>query len=170
MLCARNGALPKLTVSMLLLICGPILAADLPPEGRYDFTACWSGTSNPIAFSKTHTAFSYEFTGMARAAQPGGFGDKSSFRCIGVNKVFDGKMTGTAVCEGVDPDGHKTLSSYEISGPSAMRTHVAGTGKYEGMTLNSDPAQMLGPFPTIKQGTFQNCNRQTGSYKLKPMQ
>lgn len=24
-----------------------------------------------------------------------------------------------------------------------------------------------GPFPTIKPGTFQNCNRQTGTYKMK---
>jgi hypothetical protein len=25
----------------------------------------------------------------------------------------------------------------------------------------------LGPFPVIKAGTFQDCNRQTGTYKLK---
>jgi hypothetical protein len=25
----------------------------------------------------------------------------------------------------------------------------------------------LGPFPLIKPGTFQTCNRQTGTYKLK---
>jgi hypothetical protein len=25
----------------------------------------------------------------------------------------------------------------------------------------------LGPFPAIKVGTFQDCNHQTGTYKLK---
>jgi len=25
----------------------------------------------------------------------------------------------------------------------------------------------LGPFPVIKPGTFQDCNHQTGNYKLK---
>jgi hypothetical protein len=25
----------------------------------------------------------------------------------------------------------------------------------------------LGPFPVIKAGTFQDCNHQTGTYKLK---
>jgi len=28
-------------------------------------------------------------------------------------------------------------------------------------------AQGLGPFPMIKPGTFQGCNHQTGTYKLK---
>ena len=27
--------------------------------------------------------------------------------------------------------------------------------------------QPLGPFPAIKAGTFQDCNHQTGTYKLK---
>ncbi len=25
----------------------------------------------------------------------------------------------------------------------------------------------LGPFPVVKAGTFQDCNHQTGTYKLK---
>ncbi len=30
--------------------------SPLPKEGNYDFTSCWSGVSNAIAFSKTHSA------------------------------------------------------------------------------------------------------------------
>ena len=28
-------------------------AAELPKEGSYDYTSCWSGVSNTITFSKT---------------------------------------------------------------------------------------------------------------------
>ncbi|WOH61868.1 MULTISPECIES: hypothetical protein [Bradyrhizobium] len=31
---------------------GSALAADPPKEGSYDYTACWSGANNVIAFSK----------------------------------------------------------------------------------------------------------------------
>jgi hypothetical protein len=43
---------------------------------------------------------------------------------------------------------------------------LAGTGKYEGM-VRTATAESLGQFPTIKPGTFQGCNRATGTYKLK---
>ena len=49
-----------------------IAAAELPKEGSYDFTARWSGISNAVTFSKTHTASSYEITGAIRSNPPGG--------------------------------------------------------------------------------------------------
>jgi len=36
-----------------LAVAGVASAQALPKEGNYDFTACWSGVSNVIAFSKT---------------------------------------------------------------------------------------------------------------------
>jgi hypothetical protein len=45
------------TVWCLLLVgVGAALAADLPKEGSYEITNCWSGVSSAITFSKTHTA------------------------------------------------------------------------------------------------------------------
>ena len=119
-----------------------------------------------LSFSKTHVAFTYEMTGTTRAAQPGGLFDKTAFRCVGLNRVFEGKLNGNLVCEGIDKDGDKALATYEVAGGSALRTQVAGTGKYEGMTMVANPTKTLGPFPTLKQGTFQSCNQQTGTYKL----
>jgi hypothetical protein len=63
-----------------LWITAGALAADMPKEGRYEYQACWSGTSNLIAFSKTHTALSYEMMGAVRAVQPGSLFDKNTFR------------------------------------------------------------------------------------------
>jgi hypothetical protein len=46
------------------------------------------------------------------------------------------------------------------------REAVVGTGRYEGL-VTSGTVTPLGPFPVIKAGTFQDCNYQTGTYKLK---
>lgn len=149
-----------------LTLIGAASAQTLPKEGRYDFTACWSGASNAIAFSKTHTASSYEMMGTTRSNPPGGMFDNHSFRCVGMNYSLDGKAGGTAVCEAVDRDGDKRLTFFTIAGDKVVRENVTGTGKYEGMVA-SGTVQPLGPFPGIKPGTFQNCNHQTGTYKLK---
>ena len=152
--------------SLALLGSAVVLAADYPKEGKYDFTSCWAGTSSPIAFSKTHFANNIEFTGSSRSNPSGGFGDMTSFRCVGTIYGFAGKPSGTVVCESVDRDGDKALSHYAVEGGESKRTAIVGTGKYDGM-VSSGTTQALGPFPTIKAGTFQNCNRQTGTYKLK---
>jgi hypothetical protein len=70
------------------------------------------------------------------------------------------------VCETIDVDGDKRLLSFSNVDGKITRTNVAGTGKYEGM-VPSGTVENLGGFPVIKDGTFQNCNHQTGTYKLK---
>ena len=141
------------------------LAADLPAEGKYDFTACWSGVSNAIQFSKTHSAFSYDMTGTSRASRPGALFDKTAFRCVGTSMNLNGAVSGIAVCEAVDTDGDKTFTKFEAASGRTVRTHLSGTGKYED-ALIAGAVEALGPFPTVKPGTFQNCNHQTGTYRL----
>jgi hypothetical protein len=54
--------IPVLTIGLAV----PAMAqqkADLPKEGKYDVTSCWSGTANSIDFSKTYSAANYELTG-----------------------------------------------------------------------------------------------------------
>lgn len=155
----------RMFIAVLLSGAGTALAADFPPQGNYDFTACWSGVTNLMTFSKTHTAFSYEMTGSSRASQAGAMFDKTSFRCIGLSMSFSGKGSGVTVCEAVDKDGDKLLSRFDQSSGKNTRTQVSGTGKYEGAEI-AGSVEALGPFPTIKPGTFQNCNHQTGTYKL----
>jgi len=72
----------------------------------------------------------------------------------------------TGVCETKDADGDKRLLSFSNVDGKITRTNVAGTGKYEGI-VTAGMVENLGPFPSIKDGTFQNCNHQTGTYKLK---
>ena len=146
---------------------GSAIAADLPKEGNYDFTACWSGVSTVIAFSKTYSAMTYEMTGTTRSNPPGGFLDNRSFRCIGLNTSFGAKITAENVCESFGMDEDKILTRFSTASDGKVtREVVAGTGKYEGL-VSSGIAQQLGPFPVAKPGTFQTCNHQTGTYKMK---
>jgi len=157
----------KLLVTTLLAASAAAQAADLPKEGSFDFTACWSGASSMVAFSKTQWANTFELTGSTRSNPPGGLSDMGSFRCVGTITSFDNQQRQLTACEGIDRDGHKRLTHFE-TGPDGKvaRRFIAGTGKYEGMSETAN-VQNLGPFPTIKPGTFQNCNRQTGTYKMK---
>lgn len=144
----------------------PAFAAELPKEGSYNYTACWSGVNNMITFSKTHTGASFELTGTVRSNPPGGMFDKNTFRCVGMNASLDGKITGSNVCETIDADGDKRLSYFSTGDGKTTRTNLAGTGKYEGMVMVGT-VEPLGALPVIKEGTFQSCNHQTGTYKLK---
>ena len=145
---------------------GGALAADLPKEGSYDVTSCSSGVSSAIAFSKTHTASSFELTGTTRSNPPGGAFDMTTFRCVGMSSSIEGRNTGMNLCEIIDKDGDKYLVRNTHEGPKSMLETLAGTGKYEGM-VRTGTAESVGQFPTIKPGTFQGCNRGTGTYKLK---
>ena len=156
-------------VLALLIVASPFsaFAAELPKEGSYDYNSCWSGVANTITFSKTLSAASWELTGTNRSNPPGGFSDKTTFRSVGITASFNGKVTVTNVAEVIDADGDKRLVHItNVDGKDTSYTVVAGTGKYEGLVMTGTVEQ-LGPFPTIKDGTFQGCNHRTGTYKLK---
>jgi hypothetical protein len=143
------------------------VAADLPKEGNYNIHSCTSGVTNEIAFSKDHRVISIEQWGSTFSNPPGGMLDKGVFHCLGLQTVFAGKNVFSHYCELVFADGDKILAHFS-PGPdgTSIRDTVAGTGKYEGLLL-SGKVMPLGPYPVVKAGTFQNCNHQTGTYKLK---
>ena len=148
-------------------VAGSAVAQTLPKEGSYDFTACLSGTASPIAFSKTHFGFSYEAMGTIRSTPSGGMMDNSTFRCVGMNASLGGKNSQNTLCEAVDRDGDKLLAYLTIgSDGKVTREVLSGTGKFEGLQMSGIMVP-LGTFPTIKPGTFQNCNHQTGTYRMK---
>ena len=70
---------------------GVAVSQTLPKEGPYDYISCWSGTSNDIAFSKTHGFGTYEFVVNNRTSPPGGPFDMTVGRCVGLGSVLDGK-------------------------------------------------------------------------------
>jgi hypothetical protein len=104
--------------------------------------------------------------GTIRSNPPGGAFDMATFRRVGMFSSIEGKNTGMNLCEGIDKDGDKFLVRTSVEGPKTVQEAIAGTGKYEGM-VRTGTAESLGQFPTIKPGTFQGCNRATGTYELK---
>ena len=146
---------------------GSAVAQALPKEGSYDFTACLSGVVNAVAFSKTQFGYSYEAMGTARSNPPGGMMDNSTVRCVVMNTSLNGKNTQNTLCETVDRVGDKQLALVLLASDGRItRDVIAGTGKFEGLQMSGSMVP-VGTFPTIKPGTFQNCNHQTGSYKMK---
>jgi hypothetical protein len=64
-------------------------------------------------------------------------------------------------------DGNKRLTYFSLgSDGKLIREFVVGTGKYEGL-VTAGTVEPLEPFPVIKARTVQDCNHQTGTYKLK---
>lgn len=151
-----------------LLAAGSALAAvNLPREGNYEVLACWTGSGNDIAASKDYSATSYEMVGTLVSVAPGGLGDQSTFRCVGMNTVVKGKGGGSNMCEVMDADGDKRMSAFQIlPDGKVLREFLVGTGKYEGMAMTTTVA-MMPPLKEAKPGVFQGCNRQSGAYKLR---
>jgi len=154
-------------LAVLSAAAGSAVAAGMPKEGNFDYTACWTTVMNAIAYSKGNTAFSFELTGTQLSNPPGGPFDKESFRCVGSNAVFGKKVWANATCEAVDRDGDKRLSYfYRGADGQVVREIIAGTGKFDGIVMN-EKITPLGPYPAIKPGIVVNCNRHVGTYKMK---
>ncbi len=142
-------------------------AADLPKEGSYDHTPCFTRTSTRIDFSPTHFAYTHEDVGTSASNPPGGLFDKESVRCVGMTANFEGKRSGATVCEGVAPKGDKRLTRfwYDDRG-EYQREAVVGTGQYEGL-VTTGSIKSVGQTQRIRPGVTQFCNQGTGTYKLK---
>ncbi len=157
--------IPMLTAGLAV----PAMAqqkAEIPKEGKYEYTNCYSGTANSLQFSKTDNADSFEIAGANRSNPPGGFLDMTTNRCIGLVSTVDGKQSGIITCELFDKDGSTLFSRFNITGPKTVVDTNVGTGKFEGITRTA-VVEPIGTFPVAKPGTFQGCSRVTGTYKLR---
>ena len=77
--------------TLLILIAATSLASagEVPKEGTYDYTSCWSGTTSTMQLPGGAMAATNEVTGMNHAKIPGTMFDNSSFRCIGFTVTKD---------------------------------------------------------------------------------
>lgn len=144
-----------------------VLAADLPKQGHYDHTTCFTRNSTRIDYSKTHYAYSYEETGISVSNPPGGLFDDEVVRCVGMTVSLDGKRSGGSLCEGVAKNGDRRLTHFWYDGDGKFqREAVAGTGVYDGM-VTTGSVKTVGPTQQLNPGTVKFCNQGTGTYQLK---
>lgn len=141
--------------------------AALPKTGDYDYTVCFTRTSNRIDFTKELFGFSYEEVGQAVAKVPGSLFDGEDVRCVGMISSIDGKRSGSSLCEGLAKDGDRRLTRfwYDAEG-KIQREQVAGMGKYDGMTTTGS-VKSVGTAETIKPGVSKYCHQATGTYAIK---
>ncbi|MBP6764856.1 MAG: hypothetical protein KA141_07665 [Rubrivivax sp.] len=157
-----------LLATPLLGVCsGFALAADLPKEGNYDHTTCFTRNSTRIDYAKTHFAYSYEETGQSVSNPPGGLFDDEVVHCVGVSISLDGKRSGSSLCQAAAKNGDTRLTHFWYDGDGKFqRQAVAGTGAYDGMVTTGSVKQ-VGPMQQVKPGTVKFCNQGVGTYKLK---
>ncbi len=163
-------ALPRsivVTASVTVACAVGAAAADLPKEGSYDYTTCFTRTITRIEYSPTHFAYIHEDLGTSASNPPGGLFDNESVRCVGMTATFDGKRSGATVCEGVAPNGDKRLTRfwYDDKG-EYQREAVAGTGRYDGL-VTTGSIKAVGQTERIRPGVTRYCNQGTGTYRLK---
>jgi hypothetical protein len=67
----------------------------------------------------------------------------------------------------INPSGRRQATCTFFGWIERQLGRVSGTGKWEGIIITGHTVEPLCPFPAIKEGTFQDCNHQTGTTKLK---
>lgn len=134
-------------------------------EQPYDITNCWSGESKVLFASKELVVMGYELKGIARDNLEAKSFDNMSFQCVGISKIVAGKTSGSSYCKFMDLDGDYTVGETTSSGAEGNWKFLHGTGKWNGVTGGGKMMYITKSKP-IEEGTFQNCNRATGTYEL----
>jgi hypothetical protein len=144
-------------------------AADLPREGNFDFTTCWTRHVTRIEYASGRAAWSYDERGTAVSEPRGGMFDGDQIHCVGATVNVDGKFHGNSACIATAPDGATRLSRvwYGEDG-KLQRETIGGTGKYGGMaTTGTIKTVKEPPEPVAGTRTVEYCSRNTGTYKVK---
>src|SRR5215831_5648114 len=128
---------PKIIGSFALFtVIGTASAAvSLPKEGPFDTHYCFSGTAQAIALNDNAVAGFVTLFATIQSNPPGGAFDQTASHCMGLFQTVNGKTMEIGYCDIVDADGDKYLVRYSGDSNGGKVEAMAGTGKYEGMTL-----------------------------------
>jgi hypothetical protein len=136
--------------------------ADAEP---YDMTNCSAGETTMLVASKELVVFGYDIKGIVQDNLDTKAFANMTYRCVGYNQILAGKATGQGICKFMDKDGDYLVGEINSSGPEGTWKAYYGTGKWEGITGSGKYVYITNAKP-IADGTFQNCNRSTGTYEL----
>jgi hypothetical protein len=128
---------------------------------------CRAGTIHPLAQADKLFVWQLDHRGVTQAA-PGDPFDGFTQRCIGTVANVEGKLAANGWCRNVDPKtGDWTLVSWVGSDKPGVGTWAFqhGTGKWKGIS-GGGSYEPLGPTRPVEAGTYQNCARIKGSYRL----
>ncbi len=158
------------------LLCGcigcmttPALAGkvNLAKEGTFEFDFCLVGETRVMTGGDKVYVSHYTNTANLHTDPPGRPFDRMASLCFGTFASLNGKPQDFGVCELTDADGDKWWMEYHGTADGAGGTYTAahGTGKYDGITIKGQ--YILDFWPAAAKDTFQACNHNKGSWKLK---
>jgi len=161
----RNGFATVLSVVLVFVFGLGIFISVAQAEESYDITNCWSGVTSMLSASKELVVYGYELKGITRSNHENKAFDNDTFQCVGIAKVVAGKATSDSYCKFMDPDGDMVVGGGQKTGAEGTWKFLQGTGKWKGITGGGKNWVITKSKP-IKEGTFQGCNRATGTYEL----
>lgn len=132
-----------------------------------DQVTCRAGTINVLAQADKLIVWQLDHRGVTRSG-PGDQFDGFTQRCIGNVAGIEGKIAANGWCRNVDPKtGDWTLVTWTGSDKPGHGTweYQHGTGKWKGVT-GGGTYEPLGPTKPVEPGTYQNCVRVKGTYRL----
>ena len=150
---------------VLIFVFGCCIFTSVAHAEPYDLTNCWSGKSTILVASEELVVLSYELKGICRSNIENKAFDNMSFQCMGISTISAGKPTGNGYCKFMDKDGDFTVGETTSAGPEGTWKAFYGTGKWKGITGSGKNMYITDSKPIV-EGTFQNCNRATGTYEL----
>lgn len=150
-------------------LCGAALAALVGSafaQQSYESTTCRAGTVTVLA--QADKIFVWQLDHRGVTLSPGGPFDGFTQRCIGTVANVEGKIAANGWCRNVDPKtGDWTLIDWTGSDKPGHGTfsYRQGTGKWQGIT-GGGTYEPVGATKPVEPGTYQNCNRAKGTFKL----
>jgi len=156
----------KSTIFMVAMVVSLILGLPFANAGEYDVTECFSGTLNPLFSSEKLTIISFEGRGIVRSNTPDKTVDNATAHCLGIIRIVGGEYIMTGNTKYQLPDGSIFVIEMNQKNQEGSAKFLYGTGKMEGIE-GGGPWKKITSGKPITPGTFQFCNRATGTDNLK---
>jgi len=91
--------------------------------------------------------------------------DNTTYHCVGIIQIANGKPSGNIFCKFFDPDGDVTVGETTLDGAEGTWKFLYGTGKWKGITGGGKNLPIT-KGKSVVPGTSQGCRRATGTYQL----
>jgi hypothetical protein len=142
---------------------------NMSKEGSYEFDFCPIGRGKTFSEGDKFFVMNYDLDAIVKSTPPGKAFDRMGARCFGIYVNVSDHPRESGICELTDLDGDKWWMDYKGTwdGGGGTYTAVHGTGKYDGVTLQGE-YHIDNTWGSIsKEVSFQGCNHNKGTYKLK---
>ncbi len=164
-----------------MLICAALIAiiatpslveaarVNIPKEGKFAFDFCPVGRGKTFSAGERLFVMNYDLDAILRTTPSGEVFDRMGARCFGIYANINTRQQESGFCELTDVDGDKWWMDYRGNPDGTGGTYIAvhGTGKYEGMALRGEYRIDNNWGSISREVSFQGCNPNTGTYKLK---